>query len=468
MELQKGETENLVWQTKTPTEIEDRIKRLNERLARYIPPRETWTPADEALHKPIDLYRVPMEEARKMQLRAIRYTFARHYRLNDFYHKYCEMQGVTPDDIRTNDDLEKIPLIPDLTFKQHPSGEDFAHWIANIFTGELPQVVIDSANPTFDDVINAFNAAGLLVAYSSGTSGRHTVIPRDMRTYLTNQYAGAKQKCALSDEIFSDHTLLLFPKATQTNLWIAKAMAHFSEMYSDLRYALDFEISADLTLKAMSDTERSGRAPPSAEERQRKIIEIAIKWLERYDQTTDTIRLEGPPFFIFKLMDILEREGKHFEFGERGRVGTGGGWKISEDKRVPYADFRKRVEDVLGIPETRCVDVYAMIEMTGITNTCSEGHYFHVPYTWMKPLVLDKSLMPAGYGESGRFAFLDALAGSYPGFIITGDQVRMLEHCPVCDRPGPVLEPNVQRAPSVEMRGCAEEVRRVLAQDFGE
>ena len=40
--------------------------------------------------------------------------------------------------------------------------------------------------------------------------------------------------------------------------------------------------------------------------------------------------------------------------------------------------------------------------------------------------------------------------------------------CPVCDRPGPVLEPEVKRAPSVEMRGCAEEVRRVLAQDFGE
>ena len=164
----------------------------------------------------------------------------------------------------------------------------------------------------------------------------------------------------------------------------------------------------------------------------------------------------------------MEREGKRFEFGDRGLVGTGGGWKISEDKRISSADFRKRVEEVLGIPETRCSDVYAMIEANAIMNTCPEGHYFHIPYTWFKPLVLDKSLMPAGYGEWGRFAFLDALAGSYPGFIITGDQVRMLEHCPVCDRPGPVLEPEVQRAPSVEMRGCAEEVRRVLAQDFGE
>ena len=107
-------------------------------------------------------------------------------------------------------------------------------------------------------------------------------------------------------------------------------------------------------------------------------------------------------------------------------------------------------------------------EMCIRDSTCPEGHYYHVPYTWMKPLVLDKSLMPVGFGESGRFAFLDALAGSYPGFIITGDQVRMFEHCPVCDRPGPVLDQEVQRAPSVEMRGCAEEVRRILAQEFSE
>jgi len=447
-----------------PIEIKDRIKSLNERLARYIPPRETWTPAEEALFKPIDLYRVPLEEARTMQLRAIKHTFTRHYKLSQFYREYCEGRGFTPEDIRTYDDLEKIPLIADFTFKQHPSGKDLAYWISLVFTGDLPKVVIKGANPTFDDIINAFNAAGLLVAYSSGTSGRHTVIPRDMRTYLTNQYADSKLKSCLFDSMAADHFLLLFPNPTQTNLWIGKVMGVKSEMYNDVHFALDFHISADLTLKAMTDTEQPGRAPPSAEERQRKIIEIAIKWLEQYDQTTDIIGLEGAPFLILDLMNTLEREGKRFEFGERGMVLTGGGWKISEDKRVPYADFRKRVEEVLGIPETRCLDTYSMIEGNATMNTCPEGHYFHIPYTWFKPLVLDKSLMPAGYGESGRFAFLDALAGSYPGFIITGDKVRMLEHCPVCDRPGPVLEPEVQRAKGEEVRGCSEELRRVFAE----
>ncbi|MGZ4908449.1 MAG: LuxE/PaaK family acyltransferase [Halobacteriota archaeon] len=445
------------------TKIKDRIKRLDERLARYIPPRETWTPAEEALFVPLDLYRVPLEEARAMQLKAIKYAFTRHYTLNQFYRSYCETKGFTPKNIRTYDDLEKVPLVPDLTFKQHPSGKDFAYWITGVFTGDLPRVVIKGANPSFDDIINAFNAAGLVVAYSTGTSGRYTVIPRDMRTYMDQQYAQAKLRSCLGDVIAADHVLLFFPKWTQTNLFIGRDMAHKSEMLNDVRYALDFEISADMALRAMTDKEGQGGTPPSAQERRRKVIDIALKWLERYKKTSDVIDLEGGPFIIVELMETLEQGGKRFEFGERGMIGTGGGWKVSEDKRVSAAEFRKRAGEVLGIPETNCFDQYGSVEMGGMMNTCSEGHYFHVPYTWFKPVVLGEDLTPVGYGERGRFAFLDGLARSYPGFIMTGDEVRMHEHCPVCDRPGPVLEPEIHRAKGQEVRGCAEELRRVFA-----
>lgn len=447
-------------------EIEGRIKMLNERLARYIPLRDTWIPAEQALFAPVDPHRVPLEDAQATQLRAIKYAFTRHYKLNQFYRQFCETRGVTPEDIRTYDDLVEIPLIPDLTFKHHPSGkEDFAYWIASIYTGELPTIVIDP-DPTFDGVIDAFNAAGMVVAYSSGTSGRHTVIPRDMRTYLVQQYAHAKLKACLCDFMAADHVLLFFPKWTQTNLFIGRDMAFKSEMLNDVHYALDFEISADLTLKAMTDEEQRGGTPPSAQERRRQIIAAAVTWLERYEKTTDRVALEGGPFLLLELMDTLEQQGKHFEFGERGMIGTGGGWKVSEDKRISAADFRQRVEDVLGIPQTNCWDQYGSVEMGGMVNTCREGHYFHVPYTWFKPLVLDDNLAPVGYGEQGRFAFLDGLVGSFPGFIMTGDEVRMLEHCPVCDRPGPVLEPEVHRTKGEEMRGCAEELRRILAQDL--
>jgi len=97
----------------------------------------------------------------------------------------------------------------------------------------------------------------------------------------------------------------------------------------------------------------------------------------------------------------------------------------------------------------------------------TEGHYLHVPYSYYKPIVLDDEFEQVGYGESGRFAFLDSAASSYPGFITTGDRVKLLEHCPVCDRPGPVLEPEVKRVAGAEMRGCAEEMRSMMTKDIG-
>jgi len=120
------------------------------------------------------------------------------------------------------------------------------------------------------------------------------------------------------------------------------------------------------------------------------------------------------------------------------------------------------VYEVLGIPEKYCLDVYGMVEGNGWMVQCPEGHYLHAPYSFYKPLILDESLQQVQYGKWGRFAFLDASALSYPGFIITGDQARMLERCPVCDRPGPVLEPEIKRAAGQEDRGCAGEVRRMF------
>jgi hypothetical protein len=196
------------------------------------------------------------------------------------------------------------------------------------------------------------------------------------------------------------------------------------------------------------------------------MLKSSINWLERYERTTDTILLFGPPSLFLELMETLERGGKRFEFKERGTVLTAGGWKVSEDERISAAEFRKRVEEVLGIPETCSFDFYGMVEMNAASTSCPEGHYLHLPYTWFKPLVLDSSLTPVGYGERGRFAFLDGLAGSYPGFIMSGDEVRMLEHCPVCDRPGPVLEPQIHRAKGEEMRGCANVVQRALEQQL--
>ena len=49
--------------------------------------------------------------------------------------------------------------------------------------------------------------------------------------------------------------------------------------------------------------------------------------------------------------------------------------------------------------------------------------------------------------------------------LITGDRVKILEHCPVCNREGPVLDIEVTRLPGVEGRGCAAVMAELMHQD---
>jgi phenylacetate-coenzyme A ligase PaaK-like adenylate-forming protein len=447
----------------TSTEIENRIRLLNERLAGCIPPRETWTPADEALYKPLDILRVPLDEAQAMQFKAIKYAFKRHYTHNRFYHNYCEKQGVTPDDLKTNGDFDKIPLIPDTQFKQHPSGKDLAYWISAIFTGDLPHIVIEGANPTFDDIINAFNAqAGLEVAFSTGTSGQHTVVPRDRRTLRSYVYVLEKMQACMVN-ILADHAMTLYPKPSQTNFLGGKISPILALAQKDHYYAMEFEVTADLAQKAMRGEDRHETASQSAEETKQKIVGNVIDFLTRYEKTTDTICLQGPSTVFLMVADALERAGKRFDFGERGALVVGGGFKKSEHEHMTAESYRKWVAEMLGVPDRNISEGYGMTETNAAGTSCPEGHYYHLPYTFATYFVLDNNLEPVGAGERGRLAILDGLAYSYPSFVISGDEVRMFEHCPACDRLGPAFD-EIDRAQSVEVRSCSEVLRRTIEQ----
>jgi hypothetical protein len=448
----------------------DYIQRFNEYLQKYIPSKDVWTPADDALYTPDDLFRIPLKEAAGMQLKSIKYAFKNQYENNKVYQNFCKDRNVSPEHIKTHDDLDKIPLIPDTFFKDYPSGKDFAVWLGNIFTGSLPRIVIPQTHPTYDEVINAFNAAGMAVAYSSGTSGRHTFIPRDQRTFYTSEYAAAKSVINMIYPLWDHHMhgYLLMPNPQKTNVYAGKVCTIYFDVIQDVRVAIDRDITTELIQMTMTGQKglKSKIVKYFVKRQSDKMISEIIRWLEYHEKTNEKIALVGAPFILSFVMKKLQKEGRGFDFSERGGVATGGGWKAYEGVRVPVSDFRKEVEKVLGIPEKYCVDIYGMVEGNGWMVHCPEGHYLHSPYSYYKPLVLDKEYKPLGYGEWGRFAFLDAAAFSYPGFIMSGDKVRMLEHCPVCDRPGPVLEPEIKRAAGEEIRGCAEEVRRMLSADL--
>jgi long-chain-fatty-acid---luciferin-component ligase len=448
------------------------IKKFDSCVSKYIPKINEWTPTDYAVYGPKDPFKVPLKDAKELQFNSIKYQFKRHYEHNKIYNNFCKDINVVPDDIKTYEDLERIPLIPNEFYKDYPAGRDFALWLANIFTGDIPNIKINGKNPSFDDVINAFNASGLAVAYSSGTSGRHTFIPRDMRSFYISEYSAAKNVVSMIYPIW-DYNMqgyLLMPNPFKTNVFAGKVCTIYYDAIKQVDVAIDREINTELIKLSMTGGKglKTKLIKSSLKRMNIKMVDNIISWLEKNDKEKNKIAFVGAPYILYLVTNKLKEEGRTFDFADRGAVGTGGGWKIQENTRMPLTSFRKQVEDILGIKHEHCLDIYGMVEGNSWLTQCPEGHYLHIPITYIHPLVLDKDFRPMGFNEVGRYAFLDGSTFSYPGFIISGDQVRMLEHCPVCDRPGPVLEPEVTRASGKEMRGCAEEIRKMISDDVKE
>ncbi len=439
--------------------VEPELVFENKCLEKFITPKESWSPVDKALFAHASFFR-DYKKAQDLMFPAVKYSFKHHYDNNVLYHRVCEVNGVTPDKIKSKNDLSKIPLLPDTFFKDYPEGKGFLNWLKTIFTGSIPNPVFKTDLPSHDEIIEEFNKKGVNIMFTSGTSGRFSFIPRDTRSWNRVRYSAMKSVMELMDYDPDDSAILLIPDPRQTNLTIASLFGIAYDLYdpANIHVALDMKITTQFLRMQRDETigirekikaKAMSRISPMV---QKKSDSKMINLLEQAEKKGKKLNIGGPPFWLDRIVERMKHEGRSVNLAA-SQVLTGGGWKAEEDKRTPEEIFRKKVEEVLGIPQNHYRDVYAMSECSSVFLSCEE-HYKHIPPTII-PFVLDENLNPIGYDEFGRFAFIDPLPDSYPGFIITGDRVKLLERCPECDRDGPVLDIEVTRLPGVEGRGCA-------------
>jgi phenylacetate-coenzyme A ligase PaaK-like adenylate-forming protein len=441
----------------------------NEKLGKFIPPHNEWTPVDAALHGPNSFF-TNYHKAQDQLFAAIQQSFKHHYENNFLYHRVCELQGIIPETIKSLNDLKKIPLLPDVFFKDYPEGKGFLNWLKTIFTGTLPKPVFKTESPSHDEVIEEFNKKGTSIMFTSGTSGRFSFIPRDTRSWNRVKYSTMKSVMELIDYNPSDQVILLIPDPRQTNLTIASLFGIAYDLYdpANVHVALDMKITTqflrmqrDETIGLTEKLKAKALSTISPLVQRNSDLRV-IHLLENFEKHGQRVNIAGPPFWLDRIIERMKKEGKTLHLPD-SQILTGGGWKADEDKRPPEETFRKKVESILGIPQNRYHDVYAMSECSSVFLSC-EGHYKHIPPV-IVPFVLNEDLNPIGYNQFGRFAFIDPLPDSYPGFIITGDRVKILEHCPACHREGPVLDVEVTRVPGVEGRGCAAVMAELMQQD---
>jgi phenylacetate-coenzyme A ligase PaaK-like adenylate-forming protein len=440
-----------------------------QRLMKLTPPKDQWTPVDRALHTPKTFFH-DYKKAQERMFAAICHTFTHHYQNNFLYHRVCEVNGITPELITSEHDVKKIPLLPDAFFKDYPDGNGFLHWLKTIFTGSLPKPFFKSNNPSHDEIIDEFNKKGTSIMFTSGTSGRFSFIPRDTLSWNRVKYSAMKSVMELMDYDPTDQVILLIPDPRQTNLTIASLFGIAYDLYnpSNIHVALDMKITTqflrmqrDETIGLSEKLKAKALATISPLVQRNSDLRV-IHLFEEAEKNKKRLNIAGPPFWLDRIMERMKKEGISVCLPE-SQILTGGGWKAEENKRLPEEVFREKVKEILGIPEERYHDVYAMSECSSVFLSC-EGHYKHIPPVII-PLVLDENLNQLDSGEVGRFAFIDPLPDSYPGFIITGDKVRILPHCPKCNREGPVLDVEVTRMPGFEGRGCAAIMADLMQKD---
>jgi len=443
---------------------------LNKRLEKFIAPEESWTPVEKALFIP-DFFFSNYEKNQDLLFPAIKYSFKHHFDNNALYRRLCEINKITPDVVKSMDDLKKIPLVPDTFFKDYPEGKGFLNWLDNIFTASTPIPSFKTDVPSHDDIIEEYSRRGISIMFTSGTSGRFSFIPRDTGSWDRLKYSAMRSFVELMDYNQNDTVVLLIPDPRLTNLTIASLFGIAFDLYNleNIHIALEntkittqflrMQRAEAIGIREKIKAKAISKLSPIV---QKKSDLRMINVLEDTEKEGKRVNIAGPPFWLDRIMERMKKEGRAVNLPD-SQVLTGGGWKAEEDKRTPEEIFREKVEEVLGIPQNRYHDVYAMSECSSVFLSC-EGHYKHVPPTII-PLVLDEELNPIGYNEYGRFAFIDPIPKSYPGFIVTGDKIKLLERCPVCNREGPVIDIEVTRMPGSEGRGCAAVMAELMQQE---
>jgi long-chain-fatty-acid---luciferin-component ligase len=441
---------------------------VRQRLQAFIPPRDQWTPVDEALYGVENIYRVDSEEAQRIRFKAIRHSFKHHYENNEFYRRYCQTDNVSPSVIKEPSDLMKIPFIPDAFFKDHPSGEGFLAWLQKISTGKVPEVRMKK-KPSFQDVMEALEEKQFTVTFTSGTSGRFSFFPRNRLTWMRQKYSIACCSVEILGGTLDPQRIGMqfAPNPYKTFVFIGRGTSAVQEALfvpENVRYIINSKITPDSIRISKGMTHGIG------EKLKAKIMDYARKGimnkfmdqLEEFASQDKRMVLGGSPSLIMATINMLEKKGSHIKLRDDTIIMTAGGWKMVTGAPMTDKEFRARLKEAWGVSDENCRDIYGMSECSGLFPDC-EGHYKHIPQSFIYPMVLGDDLKPLGFGQYGRFAFLDALPDSYPGFIMTGDRVRLLESCPVCDRIGPVVESDISRIKGSDDRGCSAVMGQLMA-----
>lgn len=404
------------------------------------------------------------------------------------YRKLAQEEGISRvADIET---IKKKLMFPDEIFKSYSQewldGRDFSRmnrWLSGIYHKRI-DADIRGVN-SIDDWLEGLGRAGINVSFSSGTSGAFSFVPRDEAGWNTAKTANicylapllARQKLEspgrfplkqavklLSPEAFArvvgktglpdfDAFFLGFRRGRMGNQALMQELAPvFRKHY--------FLYDMDLTASALRCLRRGARS-----EDEQKLVEqlqnqVIVQREKNYLRLAESIRAStggdqkvfifGAPYQFKELCEVMS--DRKIPLHKGSLILFGGGWKSFTGEIMERETLVKSISDCFILQPERILEGYSMTEISLLMVRCDHGR-FHVP-PLIEPLVFDDELNPIeGKDTGGTFGFMDPLAVSYPGFIISGDHVHLVDGECKCGLTGPAIT-EIGRARGRAIKGC--------------
>ena len=319
-------------------------------------------------------------------IRAMRENCAFHYGRNETYRHILDEAGFSPEQLKTEEDLARLPVLPTLYFKRH-----------TLFT--LPERRL------------------IAKVTSSGTGGKKSHVGFDLKTLWRelNMVLG----------ICKYH-----------RLWSAKPTRYVIFGYRPRKNSLGAAKSA-FAFTLLAPAISRVYALESSESGIRLDMDGLKKRLIRYAKGKLPVRTMGFPAYTYFLLRQMKEEGISVKLLKGSMICLGGGWKQFYAERVEKEDFYKLAHEVLGVDESHIVEFFGAVEHPILYTDC-RAHHFHVP-VYARVIIRDvDTLAPVGYERAGLVNLLTPAIVSMPLLSVLTDDIGVLHKgpCPCgCDAP---------------------------------
>lgn len=399
----------------------------------------SWT------YRPFEqLFAIPREEREKLQLEAVRINFARMRNKVPALKKLADRQGV--------DHIDKIEDVLPVCFdhrvlKNYPiqiiENRDFpklTSWLDKLTVHDLSRIDLTGLT-TIEGWLQRLEAYGMLVTYSSGTTGKLSFVPRsydELGPWKYHFYS--VNRAASGIDHWVDRIPTFFPGYRGGYQTMLKMMSLFNvEMaggQQNYHTLYDTHIPADLMALSgrMQAAEDKGEImslglDPALLEQRRTMLEQGRRrdqdmeaWFSKLlrEFKGQRVKIGGTFSDLYRVARAGLDKGLKCEFAPGSVLSGGGGMKGYKDAPDDWED---QVKYFFGVEKLG--NQYGFSECIGNAPLCDNGFFHFLPYTVPILMDADGNALPREGVQKGRLVLVDPIPTSYWGGFTSGDEVTM-------------------------------------------